>query len=349
MEEIRISAPDLGLNTDGLGEGSRLAFGYLALGTNTRTLELLVREPGSVEFDTVITGSDGIFVQGTGRMEGTPSGGLAVELILLGKEPFTEVAEDGDLEFFFPSGLIQVPASPGPVTITTQFTSVPTDPNGGAPIVRQTTQEIVFVEPDAQKANLEVIAPQFPQPSGTLQLGGTNLGDTPMVLFPMAGRETVSVPAGRDGEDVLIVRVPTGMVDGAIRVDNGQGPGNPHRVKVLFSPRFQLGLIEIEEELLQPQAPPDPPVFFRFEQDPVQFALEHFSVELYNVDISLVGLGVDSLVGSGVTSLSTFEGDKDMCKSSKSILLGWALIVALGTASECWAGSFLNALGVVNK
>ena len=300
LEEVRISAPDLGLNTDGLGEGSRLAFGYLALGTNTRTLEVLVRELGSVEFDTVITRSDGIFVQAQGRMEGTPDGGLTVELTLLGKEPFTEVADDGDLEFFSPSGLIQAPASPGPVTITTDFTSVSTDPNGGASIVRRTTQEIEFVEPDAQKANLEAIAPQFPQPGRSLQLGGTNLGDTPMVLFPMAGGETVSVPAGRDEEDVLIVGVPAGMVDGAIRVDNGQGPGNPHRAKLLFSPRSQLGLIETEEEALQPQTPSDPPLFFRFEQDPAQFVLESFSVELYDVDISLAGLPVDSLVGSGV-------------------------------------------------
>ena len=300
LEKVRISAPGLGLNTDGLGEGSRLAFGYLALGTNTRTFEFLVRELGSVDFDTVITKSDGIFVQAQGRMEGTPDGGLIVELTLLGKEPFTEVADDADQEFFFPSGLIQAPGSAGPVTITTEFTSVSTDPKGGAPIVRRTTQEIAFIEPDAQKANLEAIAPQFPQPGKALQLGGTNLGDTPMVLFPMVGGETLSVPAARDEEDVLIVGVPAGMVDGAIQVDNGQGPGNFHRAKVLFSPRFELGLIETEEGVLQPQTISDPPLFFRFEQDPTQFVLEHFSVELYDVDISLAGLVVDSLVGSGV-------------------------------------------------
>ncbi len=300
LEKVRISAPELGLNTDGLGEGSRLAFGYLALGANTRTLELLVRGPGGVDFDTVITKSDGVFVQARGRMEGTPDGGLIVELTLLGKEPFTEVADDADQEFFFPSGLIQAPASSGPVTITTEFTSVSTDPSGRAPIVRRTTQEIVFALPDAQKANLEAIAPQFPQPGRALRLGGTNLGDAPIVLFPMAGGETVSVPAARDEEDVLIVGVPAGLVDGAIRVDNGQGPGNPHQAKLLFSPRFQLGLIETEEELLQPQTLSDPTVFFDFEQDPAQFVLERFSVELYDVDVPLAALAIDSLVGGGV-------------------------------------------------
>ncbi len=33
-----------------------------------------------------------------------------------------------------------------------------------------------------------------------------------------------------------------------------------------------------------------------------------------------------------------------MCKSSKSILLGLAIIVALGTVSQCWAGAFINSL-----
>lgn len=300
LEKIRISAPDLGLNTDGLGEGSRLAFGYLALGNNTRTLELLVREPGSVDFDTVITKGDGIFVQATGRMEGTSSGGLTVELTLLGKEPFTEVADDADQEFFFPSGLIQAPAGAGPITITTEFTSVSTDPKGVAPIVRRTTQEIEFNQADSQKANLFAIAPQFPQPNRALQLAGTNLGEAPMVQFPMAGGETVAVQAGLDEDQILIVNVPAGMVDGEIRVDNGQGPGNSHQVKVLFSPRFELGLVEPEPQALQPQTPADPPVFFRFQQNPKQFVLESFSVELYDVDSSLAALGVDSLVGSGV-------------------------------------------------
>ena len=37
-----------------------------------------------------------------------------------------------------------------------------------------------------------------------------------------------------------------------------------------------------------------------------------------------------------------------MCKSSKSILLGLAIIVALGTVSQCWAGAFINALASNN-
>lgn len=188
---------------------------------------------------------------------------------------------------------------------------------GGEPIVWCTTQEIEFDPLDTQKANLLAIAPQFPQPSRSLWLGGTKLGEAPMALFPMAVAETVSLQAGLDEDDILIVGVPVGMVDGTIRVDDGQGSGNSHRAKVLFSPCFELGLIEPEQQALQPQTPADPTAFFRFEQDLAQFVLKSFSVELYDVDASLSALGVDSLVGSGVMR-QVFNEEKSDLKVSEA-------------------------------
>ena len=104
LEKVKISAPDMGLNTEAVGVGEGLAFGYFALGSNSRVMELIAKAKGSLEFDAVIVRSDGVHVQGSGRIDGTPSGGLTLDLTLAGKEPFSEVRDDADQHFFGSSG-----------------------------------------------------------------------------------------------------------------------------------------------------------------------------------------------------------------------------------------------------
>lgn len=299
LEKVKITAPKLGLNTDALGVGGQMAFGYLARGSNTRIFEFLVRKKGSLEFDTIITKSEGDFVQGTGLADGTPSGGLSIELTLLNKDPFTEVGDDADQEFFFPPGLIQAPASGGPVTVTTEFTSVSTRVDQDVRIVRRTTQELTFVEPDSQKANLEGIFPQFVRAGELMALQGSNLGDSPTVLFPGADQQEIQAQASRDEQGALTVYVPPKVGDGLIRIDNGSGAGNGYLARVLFGPTFETGLLSNSGGTTALNGG-NAGFYFLFQQPAVQFVLEDFSAEMYHVDAPLAQLQLQSLVENGL-------------------------------------------------
>ena len=131
------------------------------------------------------------------------------------------------------------------------------------------------------------MTPLFPQPGGLATLIGTNLGDSPTVFFPSDTEATLKVEAACDAEGQLQVSVPPGVADGAITVDNGMGPGNALKTKVLFGPTFATGFVEDE----------GPQFFFRVKQAPEQFALHDFRVQM---------LAVDALLNQ----LSTEEGDE---------------------------------------
>ena len=293
LEKLRISAPDLGLNRELIEPGDTFAIGYFARGTNSRSLELIARAETGLEFDLVFSMGDGVFTQGSGKMEGTANGNLTLELALQDKKPFSEVADDADQHFFFLPGLINAPGTAGPITITTEFTSVSSQPQANEPIVRRITQEVTFVESDSAKANLEQMTPLFPQPGGLATLIGTNLGDSPTVFFPSDTEATLKVEAARDAEGQLQVSVPPGVADGAISVDNGMGPGNALKTKVLFGPTFGTGFVEGEETQF----------FFRIKQAPEQFALHDFRVQMLAVDALLNQLSTEegmNIVGNGV-------------------------------------------------
>lgn len=310
LEKVKIFAPELGLDTDAIGLGDALAEGYMALGNNTRTFEFRVGGKGSIEFDALITKSDGVLVQGTGIMTGTPQGGLEVELTLLGKEPFTEVGDDADQEFFFKPGIILAPTSPGTVTITTEFTSVSSRPDQDAPVIRKTTQELTFVDPDAQRPNLEYVSPTFPQPSDEIFLAGTNFGEGPTVSFPGPEGERIITEASREEGGSLRAVVPAEAVDGEIMVDNGSGEGNPYRLKVVFGPTHQFTVGANGNTIQQD----DPIQDFElvFEQGPVEFFMEQALAEIYNLDLDFETLEVDSVVGKGVERVRRSSEEFDL-------------------------------------
>ena len=148
LEKLKISAPDLGLNRELIEPGDTFAIGYFARGTNSRAPELIAKAETGLEFDLVFSMGDGIFTQGSGKMEGTANGNLTLELTLQDKKPFSEAYDDADQHFFFLPGLINAPGTAGPITITTEFTSVSSQPQANEPIVRRITQEVTFVESD---------------------------------------------------------------------------------------------------------------------------------------------------------------------------------------------------------
>ncbi len=260
--------------------------------------------------------SDGVHVQGSGKIDGTPSGGLTLDLTLDAKEPFSEVRDDADQHFFFLPGLINLPDSAGPITITTEFTSVSSRPDADLPIVRKTTQEITIANPDATKANLRQITPQFPLPGELMTLLGTNLGENPVVHFPTTAGGTIQVEAGLDGAGNLVAPVPSGVVDGPIQIDNGTGVGNNYRVKILFSPVFRAGLgaAETPQSAIQ-GAEGGGDFFFLFQQPPEQFVLSELRVRIPGADMALSELSTgdgENIVGSGRMKLGFNQTNFDL-------------------------------------
>ena len=299
LEKIRISAPDLGLNTDQVEVGGQIAFGYLARDGNSQVFEFIVKEKedGKLVFDTAITNSEGVKVQGEGRLEGGPNGNLLLEVELLGKEPFTGVGDDADQKYFLPANLIRAPAAPKTVTVTTDFTSVSNDPVKDLPISRRTTQEIEFVPPDPVKANIHRILPQFPKPGQTVFVEGTNLGEASVVSIPISGDDTAEVDLLERGGGLWEVQVPEIFVDGAFQIDNGSGKGNTLQVKSLFSPTFEMGFTESDETQTQGAVAEDG-FFFLFSQPVEQFLMASFQVELSQTDTTLADLVEGAEVGT---------------------------------------------------
>ncbi len=298
LKSLKISAPDLGLNRESVEVGDALAFGYFAQGSNSRVFDLVVKGTENLEFDLLALTGEGTFRQGSGRVEGSSSQGFSLELTVEGAKPFTEAGGDADQVFFFPAGLINAPADAGPITVTAEFTSVSTRADGDNSIMRRTTQEIVFTQPDPNTANLESILPEFLTPGTNAFLKGTNLGDSPTVLFPsVAGgvRESEGVP---DESGAIEVLVPTGIADGPVQLDNGSGAGNLHQIKTLFAPRLEAGSLPAGDATVT-QTGSSAGFFLRFLQEAEQFVLSEFTVELQGSTSSLSSLVVGAIVGDG--------------------------------------------------
>ncbi len=252
--------------------------------------QILEVEPG-------VASAGGTFTQGTGVLEGSPSGGLSVELRLLDKQPFTEVGDDADQFFFLPPGLISSPSSARTVTVKAEFTSVSTSLDHDKRIVRKTTQEIAFVAADPAKANLEAISPLFVQPRQALTLFGTNLGQDSKVVFSnQDGIQTEAPVFQIEGSNLAIV--PSGAADGEIRVDNGFGLGNAYEVKVLFGPTFETRQV-VGEGLPGIQGDTALGIQFAFRQPALQVLLTEHTVEMYGVSADFSTLQPEAVVGSG--------------------------------------------------
>ena len=316
LQKVAISAPDLGLDTEIVQVGERFAYGYSALGEFTRILEFVATGEGSLMFEVVaqraasdMFGGDQEFIGAEGRLEGTPEGGLSLELTLLSARPFsTNQAGDSDQIYFLPSGLINLPSEAGTVEITTEFTSVSAHPDEEAPIVRRIVQKIEIIEPDEAMANVETVFPPFIRPGILISLAGTNLGDTPTVLFSQPEGDPVSRKGRRNEDGSVEVLVPSSARNGTIQVDNGSGPGNPYHFGMLFAPTFEAGLVAQEGgSTAGPDTTPD--FFFSAVQTPeilstsprscaARFLLDHVDVVLEGAEASLEELEVDSEVGS---------------------------------------------------
>ena len=296
LHKIKISAPGLGLDTSGVEVGNIVVSGFLPADRNSQRFQFIAKEKGSLLFDAVALTKDGLEIQATGRFDGSPTGGLTFEFERLGSEPFTKVGEDGDHIYTLPAGLIRAPASPGTVTITTDFLSVSSQPDADVPVTRTTTQELDFVAPAPNRPHLTGVSSTFPQPGEILTLSGSNLTDGSLVHFPVAREETVVFEGQITEEGDFIVPVPSNLASGPIQVENGAGKGNLFQFRTLFSPGFEAAFTTgagdggLGELLLG------------FDMPAEQFFMDSVIVTIPNFDADFTGLTPETKVGSGETT-----------------------------------------------
>ena len=124
LRRVVISAPQLGLDMAAVEPGSPIMFGYLADSANSRIFRFLTRDAeqeNKIELDLVISRSTGTFIQASGSMEGSPTGGWVLDLLFPDKLPNTYVGAARDLNFFLAPDLITLSDSPQSFEITTEF------------------------------------------------------------------------------------------------------------------------------------------------------------------------------------------------------------------------------------
>jgi hypothetical protein len=298
LERLKLSLPGLGVAPHDLPVGSPIMFGYFARDSNSRVFQFLVTaiKDRRVDFDFILTRSDGNFRQGTGSLEETASGDLVVELIPLGKEANTYVGDTSDLEFFLLPGLITAPDSPSTTTVTSEFTSVPLEAGKDVRVDRRTTHSASFVSASQTKANLHRMSPFLTETGKTVSLEGTNFGNSPKVIFTGKDGVPVTTDAIESDGETLKVMVPGGAGDGTVQVDNGAGPGNPHQLKILFGPTFDIDSPE-----------PGGGLKIAFSQPVQQFVLTRYQIDLYRVDADLSQLAAGATVGTGRSNSTQFD------------------------------------------
>ncbi|MBI4446267.1 MAG: hypothetical protein HY645_10205 [Acidobacteria bacterium] len=303
LEKIKITAPDLGLQTSEVSVGRQIAQGYFALGTNSRIFVLYATAKGSIDFNFIVPAKNSFSTAGTGKITGTPTGGLTIEMTLTGKSPMTYVGDDSDFHFFLNPGIIVAPASGKQVTVTTELTSVSYKSQEDVRVVRRATEQLNFTTVDSSKAVLSRIAPLFPGPGGILELTGSNFGNSPVAVFTPKGGSPVQVTPFSSAAGTMSVTVPDGFSEGAIQVNNGGGVGNSHSARSLFSPTFSF-------ETASRTGGAETAFSFTIKQPVEQFVLQDFSVTLFQIERALSGLAAGTVVGGGkMQQSSTVEFD----------------------------------------
>ena len=289
LESVRIRLSGIDLELESFAVGKEFGSGYLA--SPERIVLFVAREldsdpQSSIGFDmlTASSGDSGFLVQAEGTISQESTGDVLLDLQYLNKQPNTFVGDDADIIVFLDENLLGTPASGG-VSAVSEFTSVSLSSNEEVRILRRTQQDLAFQAPDPQLANVVSLQPGQLVSGQLVTITGTNFGDEPSTLFPVEGGQQVSF--GFFEEEALIVRVPEGLVDGAIRIDNGQGPGNGYQVKSLFSPTLELQLGETEGDFT-----------LHFSQTDNLYPMQAFDVYLWIDDATLQDLSVEGMVGT---------------------------------------------------
>jgi hypothetical protein len=328
LNTLKLTAPSLGLQVTGLQPGGDLGYGLFLMdagGSSGGVTRLFVTRvsDGNVEFASdsagLMLGSAGDQMQLTGKMQGSPSGGLTMELT---SKSLRRGGWNGgvgvDMDLFLRNGLIAVPAGAGTVTLTTECTSASAKPEeDGVPMLIRITQPVTFGPPDPMRSNAIGILPMLPGPGTAFTLTGNNFGSRPMlVLTASSGAQSTQEAAVVDA-NTLSATMPAGFADGTIQVDNGQGAGNSLVLKSFFSPSLELKQLAAGDQTA---------IGFTLDQGPGQLTVNDYRIELYNADRELAG--VSGVVGSykvtggsGPKDVTNYELRAESSAADKLVLL----------------------------
>ena len=306
LSSLTLSAPSLGLNSDAVQPGD--FFGFVTLGYNA-VGRLLATGDESIEFEVLGSESGGFPAVTTytnvasGRLIGSPDGNLVVELSVE-SAPNKFQTRDAVWEFFVDPGIIQVPETPGPVEVATEYVSVSRSSKRDEGRVRfQVSQTLDFDASSGNQANLFSAEPRFPLPNQPVTLTGSNFGSSPQVQLSVAGGDVRTIPVVEAGDTGIVFAPPADLVEGTIAVDNGNGPGNDLNTRVLFAPRIEL--VNLEDD----GGTPEDESGFGFQLTPTadEFGISSFTVRLQDVSMDFSALAPEQMVGSAMAFGSPLE------------------------------------------
>ncbi len=302
IRSVKMALPALRLQSAGFKQGAEIGYGTLLLGgriDDSGLMKLVVTKTEPLEFQAVANfptlqaynlSTLNLF---SGKISNANSGGLLLEIFNV--EALNSQWNEGakiDLDFYLLPDLVLAPASPGTSVVTVDYASVSGIAYYLAPkVLRKSTQPITFVAPDTAKANISSISPVFLSVGDLATLKGTHFGSDPKIIFPMdKGATQIAYPIQIDTGSLSVI-VPEGMVEGAIRVDNGSGPGNGYISRVLFGPVVDLALPGTA-------AGSEVPFTVTFNQKALDLPMIGFSLNFFNVDRVLSGLTGGTVVGT---------------------------------------------------
>ena len=264
LEFVSARMPGVQLLSENFRGGEQFGFGYL--NRPARSVLLVAGEvvssagvADSVAFTMINEGDDGFAIQGNGMLLDDGQGSLLFDLQYLGKTPNTCVGDDADIVIHLGENLFRIPDA-SQTTVHAEFVSVSRSSETEKRILRRTEQSLDFMDPDPVLANLESLVPSLLVAGESLTIAGSNFDEEPAVLFP--GKELKHLAFQRE-DDSWGVIAPAGVIDGPLRVDNGEGPGNGYRVQSLYGPILdytiespkgteEIRLTFIQEENLYP-------------------------------------------------------------------------------------------------
>ncbi len=299
---MKVTCPGLKFQSSGIKKGDEIGFGTLLLGDNRSDsgfLKLLVTNTNPLEFRAVAdfpllrSYNLSAYELFTARVSNSTSGALIFEIssVSLGRSQWNGGTRV-DLDFSFHPDLILLPATAGSATVAIDYVSSSGIAGYLVPkVLRSSTQPLTFAAPDPAKPNITALWPLFATAGDILTLQGSNFGTNPKIIFPLAKNASLTAFPLQADSGSLSVLVPEGIISGAIRVDNGSGPGNGYIFRVLYAPSAEL--------ILSSNAPgSDAPFTLKFNQSPLELPTIALNLNILNVDRTLSGLAKGAIVGS---------------------------------------------------
>lgn len=178
----------------------------------------------------------------TGRLSSNDDT-LTFELVYEDQPPKNFVPFDSDLVLWLNPGLVLVPETEA-FELSSELESVLRDRNESSDILFRTLAESTTETVDPGLARVELVLPHLLTSGSFVRIRGSGFGDTPQILFPMVDEQSISIDGLVDENGVLSAPLPAGVVDGLIRVDNGNGAGNGYLVASWFNPSLELEWVE---------------------------------------------------------------------------------------------------------